>query len=311
MLSLTMVFKNTCVFVYLHVGLVKIQSCRHDRWEWRPGPWKNISWKNISWKNISQKNISWKNISCTLLWIWTYLYLALVKIQSCRQDRWERRPGQVAGSFTWILAVTLKIQIFCISFCICVFVLAYLCMYLYICICIVICGCISNWSLWLRDTEVSWTVAVSKLKIFAVPTKIFANAANANIWPRLLMGIRFGGPSRDIRRLCLFIKDFKNRFLQYPYRCRYLLQSLKYFFIAISITAICAKSVKGRLDNQTKVRTQKKITVLFGNFSHRGGGGLPNSQNFCKLTKYFFVCKIHSEVLKHGGGWWYLINFIT
>ena len=30
-----------------------------------------------------------------------------------------------------------------------------------------------------------------------------------------------------------------------------------------------------------------------------GGGGLPNSQNFCKFTKYFFVCQIHSEVLKH------------
>ena len=63
-----------------------------------------------------------------------------------------------------------------------------------------------------------------------------------------------------------------------------------------------------------KVRTQKKITGLFGNFSHIGGEGLPNSQNFCKLTKYFFVCQIHSEVLKHvlqRGGWWYLINFIT
>ena len=58
----------------------------------------------------------------------------------------------------------------------------------------------------------------------------------------------------------------------------------------------------------------KKITGLFGNFSHIGGGGLPNSQNFCKLTKYFFVCQIHSEVLKHvlqRGRWWYLINFIT
>ena len=30
-----------------------------------------------------------------------------------------------------------------------------------------------------------------------------------------------------------------------------------------------------------------------------GGGGLPKSQNFCKFTKYFFVCQIHSEVLKH------------
>ena len=51
----------------------------------------------------------------------------------------------------------------------------------------------------------------------------------------------------------------------------------------------------------------QKNTGLFGNFPNMGGGrGLPNSQNFCKLTKYFFVCQIHSEVLKYvlqrGGG---------
>ena len=50
----------------------------------------------------------------------------------------------------------------------------------------------------------------------------------------------------------------------------------------------------------TKVRFQRKKTMLFGNFSQHGGGGLPKSQNFfCKFTKYFFVCQIHSEVLKH------------
>ena len=43
----------------------------------------------------------------------------------------------------------------------------------------------------------------------------------------------------------------------------------------------------------------KKKTTLFGKFSQHGGGGLPKSQNFCKFTKYFFVCQIHSEVLKH------------
>ena len=49
-----------------------------------------------------------------------------------------------------------------------------------------------------------------------------------------------------------------------------------------------------------KVRSQRKKTILFGNFSQHGGGGLPKSQNFfCKFTKYFFVCQIHSEVLKH------------
>ena len=29
------------------------------------------------------------------------------------------------------------------------------------------------------------------------------------------------------------------------------------------------------------------------------GGGLPNSQNFCKFTKSFLVCQIHFEVLKN------------
>ena len=47
-----------------------------------------------------------------------------------------------------------------------------------------------------------------------------------------------------------------------------------------------------------KVRSYKK-TILLGDFSQHGGGGLPKSQNFCKFTKYFFVCQIHSEVLKH------------
>ena len=56
----------------------------------------------------------------------------------------------------------------------------------------------------------------------------------------------------------------------------------------------------------------KKKTILFGNFSQhgeRGGGVFPNPKNVCKFTKYFFVCQIHSEVLKHvlqmreeGGG---------
>ena len=38
-----------------------------------------------------------------------------------------------------------------------------------------------------------------------------------------------------------------------------------------------------------------------------------SSQNFCKLTKCFFVCQIHFKVLKHvlQRGWWYMINFST
>ncbi len=41
-------------------------------------------------------------------------------------------------------------------------------------------------------------------------------------------------------------------------------------------------------------------TVLFGNFSQNGGGGgHPNSQNFCKITKSFLACQIHPKMLKH------------
>ena len=65
-------------------------------------------------------------------------------------------------------------------------------------------------------------------------------------------------------------------------------------------------NIKLYLSVLTMVRSQRKKTILFGNFSQHGGGGLPKSQNFCKFTKYFFVCQIHSEVLKHvlqrGGG---------
>ena len=42
-----------------------------------------------------------------------------------------------------------------------------------------------------------------------------------------------------------------------------------------------------------------KKTIFFGNFSQNGGGGHPNSQNFCKITKSFLACQIHPKVLKH------------
>ena len=47
--------------------------------------------------------------------------------------------------------------------------------------------------------------------------------------------------------------------------------------------------------------------IIWEFFSNMGGWwGLPNSQNFCKFTKYSFLCQIHYEVLKHvlqrGGG---------
>ena len=51
---------------------------------------------------------------------------------------------------------------------------------------------------------------------------------------------------------------------------------------------------------------KKKLRDYLGIFPNIGGGGLLNSQNFCKFTKSFLVCQNHSEVLKHvlqwGGG---------
>ena len=44
----------------------------------------------------------------------------------------------------------------------------------------------------------------------------------------------------------------------------------------------------------------KEKNVIIWEFFPTWGGGLPKSKNFfCKFTKYFFVCQIHSEVLKH------------
>ena len=43
----------------------------------------------------------------------------------------------------------------------------------------------------------------------------------------------------------------------------------------------------------------KKKTILFGNFSQHGGGVFPNPKTFGNWPSIFFVCQIHSEVLKH------------
>ena len=62
---------------------------------------------------------------------------------------------------------------------------------------------------------------------------------------------------------------------------------------------------EGCCNDDIRYALKKKIRHYLGIFPNMGGG-LPKSQNFCKFTKYFFVCQIHSEVLKHvlqrGGG---------
>ena len=57
----------------------------------------------------------------------------------------------------------------------------------------------------------------------------------------------------------------------------------------------------------------RNFTGLFGNFLNMGGG-LPNSQDFSKLTKYFFYMPNSfwgAKTCFIKGGWWYLINFIA
>ena len=51
-------------------------------------------------------------------------------------------------------------------------------------------------------------------------------------------------------------------------------------------------------NQMVRYAVKKKKRHYLGIFPNMGGG-LPKSQNFCKFTKYFFVCQIHSEVLKH------------
>ena len=55
----------------------------------------------------------------------------------------------------------------------------------------------------------------------------------------------------------------------------------------------------GRLKNVVLGTFSEKKNDIIWEFFPTWGGGLPKSQNFCKFTKYFFVCQIHSEVLKH------------
>ena len=56
--------------------------------------------------------------------------------------------------------------------------------------------------------------------------------------------------------------------------------------------------VKPKDKKELGTLSNKKNDIIW-EFFPTWGGGLPKSQNFCKFTKYFFVCQIHSEVLKH------------
>ena len=48
-----------------------------------------------------------------------------------------------------------------------------------------------------------------------------------------------------------------------------------------------------------KCKINHKIFFSTKGFPKGGGGGHPNSQNFCKITKSFLACQIHPKVLKH------------
>ena len=60
-----------------------------------------------------------------------------------------------------------------------------------------------------------------------------------------------------------------------------------------------AKGCKSMVDRCLRGDIQKKQRDFLGIFPKEGGGGLFNSQNFCKFTKLFLVCQNHSQVPKH------------
>ena len=89
------------------------------------------------------------------------------------------------------------------------------------------------------------------------------------------------------------------------FRCDFYLECEKFNLCAKQSINICRERTQelhilfGWFHCNVRYALKEKKTILFGNFSQQGGGGLPKSQNFCKFTKYFFVCQIHFEVLKH------------
>ena len=52
--------------------------------------------------------------------------------------------------------------------------------------------------------------------------------------------------------------------------------------------------------NVMKMGGSKKNLRDYLGICPKMGGGHPNSQNFCKITKLFLACYIHSEVLKQA-----------
>ena len=76
-------------------------------------------------------------------------------------------------------------------------------------------------------------------------------------------------------------------------------------FRSCQISTIANESIPNlaalRWDIQEKLRdkVKTKLRDYLGIFPNMRGGGLLNSQNFCKFTKSFLVCQNHSEVLKH------------
>ena len=53
--------------------------------------------------------------------------------------------------------------------------------------------------------------------------------------------------------------------------------------------------------DQTQLRyaLKEKKRYDLGFFPNMGGGAFPNPKTFVNLPSIFFVCQIHSEVLKH------------
>ena len=71
---------------------------------------------------------------------------------------------------------------------------------------------------------------------------------------------------------------------------------LKYYYVTMSMPMFFVEVTHQRVG--LRYALKKKNDIIWEFFPTRGGG--PKSQNFCKFTKYFFVCQIGPKMAPNG-----------